>query len=110
MTWITDMLNQTVTYWSPGTVDNYGDLSFNTPVTMNGRWENSVELVTDSKGREFTSRARVYLFSDVENEGYLFLGTSAVADPTTLEGAYLIRFFSKIPDIDAIDFERKAFV
>lgn len=110
MSWITDMLNQTLTYWSPATIDKYGDLSFNTPVSMNGRWENSVQLMVDSKGREFTSRAKVYLFSDVENEGYLFLGDSSGADPTAVEGAYLIRFFSKIPDIDAIDFERKAFV
>ena len=110
MSWITDMLNQTITYWSPGTINNYGDLTFVAPVTINGRWENRVELVTDSKGREFTSRAHAYLFSDVENEGYLFLGTSTGADPRAVEGAYLIRFFSKIPDIDAIDFERKAFV
>ena len=110
MSWITDMLNQTITYWSPATINKYGDLAFDTPVTINGRWENSVQLVADSKGREFTSRAKVYLFSDVENEGYLFLGTSSAADPTTVEGAYLIRFFSKIPDIDVTDFERKAFV
>lgn len=99
----------TATYWGNPTPDGSGGSSFDTPVTLSVRWEERIEETVDENGEVFVSSARVYLDgTDVDLGGYLYLGTSVVADPTDVEGAYRIRNYSKIPTLKDISAERKA--
>ncbi len=108
MSYITRNLRQDVTYWSPGTNDGFGGRNFGSPVTVKGRWEEKVELFIDSSGNEVASIAKVYLGIDVENKGYLFLGTSTGADPISVSDSREIRSFRKTPNLKGNLFERLA--
>ncbi len=108
MSYITRNLRQDVTYWSPGTNDGFGGVTFGAPVVQKGRWEDKVELFRDQSGNEVISTATVYLTSSVENRGYLFEGTSTGSDPTAVVGAREIRAFRKIPNLKGNLFERQA--
>jgi hypothetical protein len=92
------MLKQTVTYWSPGVKDEFGDITWGTPVTMNARWEDKIIVFFDAEGEEQHSRSIVYTVTDVANGGWMFLGTSAAADPKTVTGADRIRQVMESPD------------
>lgn len=108
MSTFTRMFKQKATYWAPLGIDIFGDLSFNTPITLTVKWEDKNELFLGADGRESVSASIVYLPSDVIRGGYLFLGTSIATDPLTLIGANIIKIFNKIPNYNGTDFERKA--
>jgi len=50
----------------------------------------------------------VWFNEDVLMGGFLFLGTSVVADPKAVSGAFPIRKFQKVPGVRARITERKA--
>ncbi len=108
MSYITRNHKQTVTYWSPGTNDGFGNVIFGAPVFRKARWEDKVELFRDQSGNEVISTATVYLGVDVANKGYLFLGESTAANPTLVSDAREIRAFRKIPNLKGNLFERQA--
>ena len=108
MSYITRNLKQDVTYWAPAVPDGFGGRTFAVPVALKGRWEDRTTLFIDADGQEAVSRSRVYLSADVAINGYLFLGTSTVADPTTLENTEMIKDFRKTPDLRARSYERRA--
>ncbi len=110
MSFLTLFLNQVATYWSPGVPDGFGGFTYDAPVELNCRWEDRVEVMTDTEGTQFVSKARIFLEDDVVHEGYLFLGVSTATDPQKVDDAYKIRVFAKIPDLLAENFERKAFL
>ncbi len=85
-TLITQRCTQVAVYWGSPQEDGYGGKTFSDPVERKCRWEAMNQLVTDSKGVEFTSRAVVYILEDVDEEGYLYLGTLDQIEP--LEGDY----------------------
>jgi len=103
-------LHQTCTYWVPSTLGADGSKNFATPVAIKCRWEERTEIVKKSLGVEVISHATVYLKQDVEEEGYLYLGTSTTADPQTVNGAKEIISFSKFGDIQAKNFVRKCWL
>ena len=74
-TLLTDRCTQVAVYWGSPQEDGQGGKTFADPVELYCRWEMLNQIVTDSKGVEFTSRAVVYLLQDVDEEGYLYLGT-----------------------------------
>jgi hypothetical protein len=102
------LLNQTCTYWAPGTYGQYGKTAFSAPVTLACRWEDREDIERDQNGNEFKTRAVVWTDRPVLNSGYLFLGTSSSADPTSVTGAHEIRMFRVIPSVRAAEFERRA--
>ena len=102
------LYNQTITYWAPSTPDMYGEPTFDTPVTMEGRWQEINEVFTSPRGDEIVSRAVVYVENDVQLNGYLALGVFNDADPTDINTAYEIKVFQKHPSISANMFLRKA--
>ena len=81
-------LKQNVTYWAPAAPNKFGAVTFSTPVTIKGRWEDGQELFRNKDGQEVVSRAKVMVASDVVIGGYLFLGTSVASDPHSLQAAY----------------------
>ena len=103
-------LKQTATYWSPGTNDGFGGVSWGAPVEVKCRWEEKVQQFIDFSGNETVSNAIVYVDTDVETMGYLFEGTSASTDPTTLSAAKQIRLYNKTPSLKANIFERKVYL
>jgi hypothetical protein len=106
---MTPNLHQDLTYWTVS-ADGFGGYSFGVPKTLKGRWEDKSELFTSGYGKEMVSKAIVYLDTDVTLDGYLMLGTTTVADPTTLPGAYQVAAFRKVPNLGAVRFERKAYL
>lgn len=103
---------QTAVYWGSPTNDGYGQKTYADPVELeppNGvRWDSIVQKGIDKgeiKTGEFeTSNAKVLLVQDVEVKGWLYLGSLDDFDstvdtnkPETIDGAYEIKKFEKIP-------------
>ena len=108
MTWTTENLRESVTYWAPASVNNFGDPSFATPVTVKVKWEDRTELFIDGEGREQRSKSVVYVDTDLVTGGYLFRGASVVADPLSVTGAFMVKDFRKISDFEVETHERRA--
>ena len=116
--------NQVAVYWGNPQDDGSGGFTFDDPVELtppNGvRWENRVELggrVFDKMGTIISLNAIVFLNQDVEEQGYLMLGTlddldsDSTINPKLIEGAFEIKRFDKIPAIGSTtDFYRRAYL
>ena len=100
---------QTAVYWGTPVEDGYGGKSFADPVEIACRWEERVNVVSDSRGNEIVSKVRVLVTQDLDEEGYLYLGelddldSDEEADPTIVDGAHEIVRFDKIPMIKKTD-------
>jgi len=108
---------QTAVYWGTPVNDGTGGKTFADPVEIACRWEETIQVMLDTKGVETTSRAVVFVTQDVDEEGILYLGTlddldsDEEADPMTITGAYSIKRFTKTPSLGSTtDFRRAAFV
>jgi hypothetical protein len=101
-------LRQTVTYWGNPTPDGWGGYTFDSPVQIIGRWEGRMEMFVTADGKEVRSQAVVFVAQDLDVDGYVYLGTSAEANPKNQEGALRIRTFKKTPGIKANKFVRVA--
>lgn len=108
MTLVTRHLHQDATYWALNAIDGSFDPSFSSPSALKVRWENRTMKFIDVKGAERDSRAIVYLSTDVALGDYLFEGTSAAADPTTVDGAFEVRDFRTVPSVGNTETERRA--
>jgi len=108
MTWTTDNLRESITYWAPSGVDNFGDPSFASPdSTIKAKWEDRTELFIDAEGRETRSMSVVYVDTDLITGGYLFRGNSNSSDPLTVTNAFMIKDVRKISDFENTTHERK---
>ncbi len=117
MSYITKNHKQTIVYWASPTPGKFGTFAYTAPVEITGRWEDRQVLFLDKEGKEITSKSIVYLGQDVDLGGFLYLGTlasiaSAIDEthPKNVDGAEEIRGFTKIPNLRATDFERRAFI
>jgi len=99
---------QTATYWALSGNDGYGGRTFSTPATVSVFWQDVNQKYMDESGEEKVSTSKVFLEQDVTVGSYLYLGTSTETSPYDVDGAYEIKSFSKIPSLDASEFERKA--
>lgn len=84
-------LNQMTTYWGAPAGDGRGGFTYAAPATKLRRWQDIQEIFTDVDGEEKLSTAIVYDDTDMDMNGSLFLGTSAVTDPMAVSGARKIR-------------------
>jgi hypothetical protein len=122
---LTRNCKQVAVYWGIPTKDGEGGFTFAEPVEVYCRWEDMNQIVADAKGNELTSRALVYLLQDVDEEGYLYLGTledlydllntesseGDLPNPVTIQGAYIIKRFQKTPTLGSTTvFIRKAYL
>lgn len=110
MSFLTRHLNQRATLWTVSSIDSSGDPTFTAAKAINVRWEDRQAVFTSPTGEEASASAVVFMAEDVAPGDYLFLGTSSVANPTTVVGAREIQGFSKIPQLTGSDFERRAFL
>lgn len=99
---------QTATYWALSGNDGFGGMSFSTPTSVSVFWQDVQQKYMNENGEEKVSKAKVFLEQDVTVGSYLYLGTSTESSPYDVTGAYEIKSFSKIPSLDASEFERKA--
>lgn len=98
---------QTIVYWASPTADGYGGYTFATPVEIQGRWEDKQELIKTNDGEEQVTQARVYLLQDVDEGGYLYLGSLDDLDsnpqPDEVDTAGQILAISKFPTLGQSD-------
>lgn len=99
---------QDITWWAV-TPDGYGGFTFGAPSVVKGRWEEKTELFIDNAGVERRSRAIVYLAVQVSPEDYLYLGSSAATNPTTL-AAWQVKRSDKTPDLRSATNLNKAYL
>ena len=109
MTFLAAFMPDTLTYWAPPTPDGNGGMSFASPLTFRGKWEERKQVLTDDSGREFVSRARVFCEQEVAPLGWLFLGTDVSTDPQSA-GGFEIRDVEKQRGIAFNDEEIVAFL
>jgi hypothetical protein len=83
------LLTQQATYWAPQTPDGV-DVPAGNPVAFVCRWQDKQERRTDSAGREYISRAIIYTTSELQKDGWVYRGTTTIADPVD-EGAFRVR-------------------
>ena len=108
---------QDAVYWGNPQENGSGGFTFDDPIEIKCRWEDIKQVVTDKKGNEITSRAVVYVKQDLDEEGMIYLGTlddltSAMEiDPKTVENAFIIKRFAKIPSLQSsTEFVRAAYL
>jgi len=119
---IARMLKDTCVYWGNPQNDGEGGFTFDGAMELDCRWEEMKQIVTDAKGNEITSRALVFVNQDLDEEGYLYLGTldelydsaessaGAIDDPKQIAGTYIIKRFQKTPSLDGRGYLRKAYL
>jgi hypothetical protein len=101
---------QTATYWAPTTINKFGEQTFETPASISVRWEEKTEMFLDrDTGKELMSKSVVYLKQDVLENGFLYLGTTAL-QPSAKEKAFRIKRFDKIPSLKGNKYIRKAWL
>lgn len=105
---LTNARKQTATYWGSPVNTGRGSHTYAAPVTTLVRWEYKREKFVNSLSEEEISMAVVMVGIDMDEGGFLYLGTSVVTNPETLKGAYPIKLFRKSPIFKATDFQRLA--
>jgi hypothetical protein len=113
---------QTCVYWGSPINDGFGGYIFADPVEIPCRWEDKDQYVGTQVGGEVTggvllSRSVVFVTQDLDEEGYLYLGTLSdlsvgqKANPKLVDTAYFIKRFEKTPALGSTtEFLRKAFL
>lgn len=121
MSIITRMLKQTCVYWALAEtdsggdgVDNYGMPVVTTPVEINCRWVDKNEEFIGADGTKHISKSIVYVGQDVDIGGILMLGGLIdITDAVNIkenDGAWEIKGFSKMPNLKATEFLRRAYL
>jgi hypothetical protein len=108
--WYLRRTKDQITYWTPSSVDKWGTRTWNTPVTLSGRWEKRLERFVLADGEETVSNALVFLNDEVVVAGYVFPGASTASDPKEVSGAYPIRRSDKIPGFRSEEYVYKAYL
>jgi hypothetical protein len=114
---------QVAVYWGNPVNDGYGNFTFDGAVEILCRWEDRKDIFITSTGDELTSKSVIYPLQDLDENGYLYLGTldslydsaessgGAIDNPKDIDGAYPIRRFDKVPVLGSTtQFLRKAYL
>jgi hypothetical protein len=102
---------QAATYWTPSTLNEYGEKTFANPTTLTVRWEEKTEQFIDREtGKEQRSHSVVYTNVDVVEDGFLFLGTSVSTTPKEVDKAFPIRRVDKSPSLKGNKYVRKVWL
>lgn len=99
---------QDCVYWGSPVEDGYGGKTFADPVEIKCRWEDKVRLLVAATGAETESKATVLVTQELDEQGYLYLGTLDSLDdsgqdsdfllnPKNIEDAFEIIAKDKIP-------------
>ena len=100
---------QTAVYWGAPIPDGFGQKTFTNPVEISCRWDDITELIMNRHGVEIASQAQLIVTTDINVEGYLYLGTLASLedaeqlDPKLVATAYPVQKFEKSPEFKSTD-------
>lgn len=114
MSLITRMRRQVCSYWAAPSYSSAGAITYAQPIDLKCRWEDTQIKYTTAQGEEKISRSVVYVGQDLDLGGWLALGTVAALsteqknNPALVDGAGRIQNFSKVPNMKAKEFLRKA--
>jgi len=95
-----------VTYWTKGSLDKFGNPTWNGPTTTNCRWEEVSELFVTTDGKTESSRARVYLDPKLNIGDYVYRGKSNESSPIDA-GADEIKQYFEVRNVNGTKRERK---
>jgi len=96
-----------------------GGKTFDLPVEIKCRWEDGYRSILGNNGATIGSLARVYVLEDLDEEGFLYLGTladldldsSGYIDPKEVDKAWIIKRFEKSPALKSTTvFVRKVYL
>jgi len=101
---------QDAVYWGNPQNNGEGGKTFDVPVEIKCRWEDIELAVEEKNGKIIESRSRVLLTQDVDEEGFLYLGTldslldsaessDVTLNPLEIEHAYEIKRVFKVPEL-----------
>lgn len=93
------LLNQKCVYWPKGTVDLYGDYAPGIAEELDCKWQSVNGRTVTREGTTYELSAQVYLSSEVELDGWLWLGELLDA-PGTPPKEYAIKSVSIYPDTE----------
>lgn len=114
MSLLSRMRKQYAVYWAPGGIGPDGATTFEEPVELRVRWEDSQEQFVNREGDVKVSKSKVYTENNLEISGYLWKGNledlTDPSDPLGNEDAYEIQSVSEIPDMKAKRFLRIAWL
>ena len=114
MTFPDNNLNQTAVYWGNPQNDGEGGYTYDDPVEIDCRWVEISEIKKDANGEEFMSKAEVQVKQDLVKNGILFLGdlddldSSQEEDPASVQDAFPIKIFEKVPTLKQTRYFRMA--
>ena len=105
---------QTAVYWGNPQNDGFGKMTFDDPVEIKCRWDESGRIRIDGKGKEWITNATLLVTGDLDIHGMVWLGTLDGLydlypdddDPFQIPDTYEIMAKDKIPMIKS----RKEFV
>ena len=66
---------QTAVYWSAPSPNGFGEMQFASPVEIKCRWDDTTEIITNKHGAVVNSRATLLVTQQLDENGYLFLGS-----------------------------------
>ena len=112
---ISDICNQTVVYWDSPQNDGFGRMTYGAPVEVNCFWVDEQETMIDNDGKEWVTKAKVFVLQDLDEQGVLWLGTlSSLSDDekidpkANLQKTQEIKRFIKTPSLYDDTYVRKA--
>jgi hypothetical protein len=107
---------QTAVYWGSPVNDGYGGFAYADPIDIACRWEDKTEIdfgwfASGHPGNLMLSKSHLLVTQDLEEKGYLWLGTLAeleteyedTSDPRKVRKAFMIHRFDKIPMVFKTD-------
>jgi len=113
----TKFLRQTAVYWGGPVENGYGGFTYDDdPIEISCRWTDSTQVVSDSKGNNIVCKSVVMVGQDLDEQGMLYLGTlddlgpDRDDNPETIEGAWRIKRFDRIPTVKGKTFLRVCYL
>ena len=92
---------QPAVYWQYNGSDGQGGSAFLNAVEIKVRWDEGTEVLSDSRGQEFTSHAQVLTPGNLVEQSYLWLGSledlPLEQDPVELPQAFAIKKMERYP-------------
>lgn len=103
-------LKQIATYWGSPVRGGFPGYTFAAPVLIKCRWEDRNEMFVGQDAQEEVCTAIIYADSDLDLDGFVYLGVSAENLPYDQSGSLQIRARLKSPNIKSTQFMRKYFL
>lgn len=107
---------QTAVYWGNPQPSGMGGMIYDSPVEIKVRWDGKKQVVRTKKGKEVISNAEILVTQELDEEGYIYLGSLAEfattpENPMGVDGAFEILSTESTPLFRSTDeFVRTVYV